>query len=116
MRGAHPTGVVTLPFTDVEGSTKLLHELGDGCAVALRKHRRVLRAAFTARDGIEVDTRATPSSSTAHITLADFFAGSPVVCFVSESRGPAASKPAELGCWALWAVRAQQVRAERILG
>jgi len=25
-----PTGVVTLLFTDVEGSTRLLHELGDG--------------------------------------------------------------------------------------
>ena len=24
-----PTGVVTLLFTDVEGSTRLLHELGD---------------------------------------------------------------------------------------
>ena len=30
-----PTGVVTLLFTDVEGSTKLLHELGDAYADAL---------------------------------------------------------------------------------
>jgi hypothetical protein len=30
-----PTGVVTLLFTDVEGSTRLLHELGDGYGEAL---------------------------------------------------------------------------------
>jgi class 3 adenylate cyclase len=29
-----PTGTVTLLFTDIEGSTKLLHELGDGYADA----------------------------------------------------------------------------------
>jgi class 3 adenylate cyclase len=41
-----PTGVVTLPFTDVEGSTRLLHELGDGYGEALNEHRRRLRAMF----------------------------------------------------------------------
>jgi predicted ATPase/class 3 adenylate cyclase len=52
-----PTGVVTLLFTDVEGSTKLLHELGDGYADALHEHRRLLRAAFAAHGGVEVDTQ-----------------------------------------------------------
>src|SRR5438094_5256631 len=52
-----PTGVVTLLFTDVEGSTRLLHELGDGYGEALREHRRRLRAAFADHDGIEVDTQ-----------------------------------------------------------
>jgi len=52
-----PTGVVTLLFTDVEGSTKLLHELGDEYAKALHENRRVLRAAFAAHEGIEVDTQ-----------------------------------------------------------
>jgi len=52
-----PTGTVTFLFTDIEGSTKLLHELGDGYADALGEHRRSLRAAFAANDGVEVDTQ-----------------------------------------------------------
>src|SRR6476646_569274 len=52
-----PTGVVTFLFTDVEGSTKLLHELGDTYADALHEHRRLLRKAFTAHNGAEVDTQ-----------------------------------------------------------
>ncbi len=54
---ALPTGVVTFLFTDIEGSTRLLHELGDGYAPALHEHRRVLREAFAAHDGVEVDTQ-----------------------------------------------------------
>ncbi|MEJ7792198.1 MAG: adenylate/guanylate cyclase domain-containing protein [Gaiellaceae bacterium] len=52
-----PTGVVTLLFTDVEGSTRLLHELGDGYGEALHEHRRRLRAVFADHEGIEVDTQ-----------------------------------------------------------
>jgi predicted ATPase len=52
-----PTGVVTLLFTDVEGSTRLLHELGDGYGEALHEHRRRLRAAFADHEGVEVDTQ-----------------------------------------------------------
>ena len=52
-----PTGVVTLLFTDVEGSTRLLHELGDDYGEALHEHRRRLRAAFADHDGVEVDTQ-----------------------------------------------------------
>jgi predicted ATPase/class 3 adenylate cyclase len=52
-----PTGVVTLLFTDVEGSTKLLHDLGDAYAGALHEHRRLLRETFAAHDGDEVDTQ-----------------------------------------------------------
>jgi predicted ATPase len=52
-----PTGVVTFLFTDVEGSTKLLHELGDEYAAALHEHRRILRGAFDAHNGVEVDTQ-----------------------------------------------------------
>jgi len=58
MRGDLPSGTVTFLFTDVEGSTRLLHELGAaGYAGALAEHRRVLRAAFTAQGGVEVDTQ-----------------------------------------------------------
>jgi predicted ATPase len=52
-----PAGTVTFLFTDIEGSTKLLHELGDGYAEALSEHRRALRAAFEANSGVEVDTQ-----------------------------------------------------------
>ena len=53
-----PAGTVTFLFTDVEGSTRLLHELGAGeYAQALAEHRRVLRAAFAAHGGVEVDTQ-----------------------------------------------------------
>jgi predicted ATPase/class 3 adenylate cyclase len=51
-----PTGTVTFLFTDVEGSTKLLHELGaESYAEALAEHRQILRAAFAAHGGVEVD-------------------------------------------------------------
>jgi predicted ATPase/class 3 adenylate cyclase len=53
-----PTGTVTFLFTDVEGSTKLLHELGAvRYAEALAEHRRVARAAFAAHGGVEADTQ-----------------------------------------------------------
>jgi len=52
-----PSGTVTFLFTDIEGSTKLLDELGDSYAEALDEHRRVLREAFTRHGGVEVDTQ-----------------------------------------------------------
>jgi predicted ATPase/class 3 adenylate cyclase len=53
-----PSGTVTFLFTDVEGSTRLLHELGTaGYASALAEHRRTLRNSFDAHGGIEVDTQ-----------------------------------------------------------
>jgi predicted ATPase len=53
-----PAGTVTFLFTDIEGSTKLLHELGaEHYAESLEAHRRVLREAFAAHGGVEVDTQ-----------------------------------------------------------
>jgi predicted ATPase/class 3 adenylate cyclase len=52
-----PAGTVTLLFTDVEGSTRLLHELGDRYADVLAEHRRLLRRAFVRHGGVEVDTQ-----------------------------------------------------------
>jgi predicted ATPase len=53
-----PTGTVTFLFTDIEGSTKLLDELGaEGYAEALAEHRRVMREAFSTAGGVEVDTQ-----------------------------------------------------------
>ena len=51
-----PTGTVTLLFTDIEGSTRLLHELGNGYAAVLAEHRRIQRD-FGRHGGIEVDTQ-----------------------------------------------------------
>src|SRR4029453_9033880 len=58
MRTDLPTGTVTFLFTDVEGSTKLLHELGaEGYAAALAEHRRVVREVCAVPGGVEVDTQ-----------------------------------------------------------
>jgi class 3 adenylate cyclase len=54
---AFPSGTVTFLFTDIEGSTKLLQQLGDEYAGVLSDHRRILREAFGANGGTEVDTR-----------------------------------------------------------
>src|SRR3954468_20551209 len=54
---ALPQGTVTFLFTAVEGSTRLLHELGDAYPDVLEQHRRVLREAFARHSGIEVDTQ-----------------------------------------------------------
>ena len=49
---------MTFLFTDIEGSTQLLRELGpERYAEALADHRRVLRDAFVAEGGVEVDTQ-----------------------------------------------------------
>jgi adenylate/guanylate cyclase family protein len=53
-----PSGTVTFLFTDIEGSTKLLHDLGPKrYARTLEKHRLILRRAFSAHGGVEVDTQ-----------------------------------------------------------
>jgi predicted ATPase/class 3 adenylate cyclase len=58
MRLDLPTGTVTFLFTDVEGSTRLLHSLGtEAYAEALAEHRRAIREACSAEGGVEVDTQ-----------------------------------------------------------
>ena len=53
-----PSGTVTFLFTDVEGSTRLLHELGaEGYAAALAEHRLEIREACASEGGVEVDTQ-----------------------------------------------------------
>ena len=53
-----PRGIVTFLFTDIVGSTKLLHDIGpDRFAGLLADHRRALREAFAAFGGVEVDTQ-----------------------------------------------------------
>ena len=53
-----PSGTVTFLFTDIEGSTKLLRELGaERYAKALAEHRSLLREVLDAHGGVEVDTQ-----------------------------------------------------------
>src|SRR2546422_172473 len=53
-----PAGSVIVLSTDIEGSTRLIEELGEpGYIGALAEHRHLLRAAFAAHGGIEVDTQ-----------------------------------------------------------
>jgi predicted ATPase/class 3 adenylate cyclase len=49
-----PHGTVTLLFTDIEGSTRLLQELGDEYTDVLADHRRTLREEFARHGGVEV--------------------------------------------------------------
>lgn len=55
--GLAPTGLVTFLFSDIEGSTRLLQEAGDGYAELLEGHRSLIRAAIAAHGGREVDTQ-----------------------------------------------------------
>jgi len=83
-----PSGTVTFLFTDVEGSTKLLQELGaEAYAAALGEHRRILRAAFDAHGGVEVDTQGdaffvafptAPGALTAAGNMTEALAGGPI--------------------------------------
>ena len=51
-----PSGQVTLVFSDIEGSTRLLEELGtDAYREALAEHRRIVREAYARYSGYEVD-------------------------------------------------------------
>jgi predicted ATPase/class 3 adenylate cyclase len=51
-----PRGTVTFLFTDIEGSTRLLQELGAEYANVLADHRRTLREEFARHGGVEVGT------------------------------------------------------------
>ena len=51
-----PTGTVTFLFTDVEGSTKLLHQLGERYRDVQKRHNSIIRAAIAAGEGREVST------------------------------------------------------------
>src|SRR5690349_183241 len=52
-----PTGTVTLLFTDIDGSTLLLQQLGERYNSVLSECRDLLRATFSEHHGHEVDTQ-----------------------------------------------------------
>ena len=88
MRSDLPTGTVTFLFTDVEGSTSLLRELGaEAYADALAEHRRVVREACAAEGGVEVDTQgdaffvafpSAPGAAAAALAITDALAPGPI--------------------------------------
>jgi len=51
-----PTGTVTFLFTDIEGSTRLLHQLADRYPDVLETHNRLIREAIAANAGVEIST------------------------------------------------------------
>src|SRR6202011_4810831 len=51
-----PTGTVTFLFTDIQGSTRLIQELGDGYPAVHTKHNELLRAAIANQHGPELRT------------------------------------------------------------
>jgi predicted ATPase/class 3 adenylate cyclase len=84
MAVALPTGTVTFLFTDIESSTRLQQRLGPSYAQALGEHQALLRDAFAAHGGAEVDTQgdaffvafasapeAVAAAAQAQLTLAD---------------------------------------------
>ena len=52
-----PSGAVTFLFTDIEGSTRLVKLLRERYGEVLQEHQRLLRSAFAAHRGHEVDTQ-----------------------------------------------------------
>jgi class 3 adenylate cyclase len=52
-----PAGTVTFVFSDIEGSTKLLKQLGDRYAELLAAHRGIVRTVFGEHGGVEIDTQ-----------------------------------------------------------
>jgi len=52
-----PSGAVTFLFTDIEGSTRLVKQLRERYGAVLADHQRLLREAFAAHRGYEVDTQ-----------------------------------------------------------
>ncbi|MGZ8786202.1 MAG: ATP-binding protein, partial [Acidimicrobiia bacterium] len=51
-----PTGTVTYLFTDIEGSTALLRQLGDDYSTLIEAHHAIIRSAISRGGGAEVDT------------------------------------------------------------
>src|SRR6266540_3901044 len=74
-----PRGTVTFLFTDVEGSTRLLGELGpEGYADALGEHRRVLGEAFRRHGGVEVEAQGALASGSIRVRMG-LHTGAPLV-------------------------------------
>jgi predicted ATPase len=88
MRSDLPSGTVTFLFTDVEGSTRLLDEVGaQRYADVLAEHCRVIRETCSRQGGVEVDTQGdafffafptAPGALAAASAFSEAFASGPV--------------------------------------
>src|SRR2546430_14686073 len=56
MRADLPTGTVTFLFSDIEGSTRLVHALGAAYTPLLERHQDLQRQAFGVGGGVEITT------------------------------------------------------------
>jgi predicted ATPase/class 3 adenylate cyclase len=108
MRADLPTGTVTFLFTDVEGSTRLLQELGaDAYAAVLGEHRRLVREACAAHSGVEVDTQGdafffafptAPGAVDAALAVTSALAGGPIQVRIGVHTGsPLATEEGYVG-------------------
>jgi class 3 adenylate cyclase len=52
-----PSGTVTFAFSDIEGSTGHLKRLGERYGDLIAEHRRLMRGAYGACDGVEIDAQ-----------------------------------------------------------
>jgi predicted ATPase/class 3 adenylate cyclase len=81
-----PSGTVTFLFTDIEGSTQLLQELGERYPNVLAEHRHAIRRAFVRHGGVEVDTQG-------DAFLVAFEAASSAVAAAAEAQSALAEGP-----------------------
>jgi hypothetical protein len=74
-----PAGTVTFLFTDIEGSTRLMHELGDANAPAYDALRSAaqLRARAVAAGDLDADELAEEGAAGASLSPADALALAP---------------------------------------
>lgn len=87
MRRDLPVGTVTFLFTDIEGSTRMLEELGaEAYGEVLARHHEVCRSVWSAHGGVEVDTAGDA-----------FFIAFPIACGALAAAAEAQGALAELG-------------------
>ena len=86
--GSLPTGFVTFLLTDIEGSTALLRQLGDGYGGLLNDVRAVTRQAVLRAGGREVDARADEFFAVFERTVAAIEAATTVQRTLSGRRWP----------------------------
>src|SRR5205085_12091914 len=83
-----PIGTVTFLFTDIEGSTHLLQQLGYQYVTILTESRRLMRTAFQQFHGHEVDTQGTRFSWPFPVPVMLFQPPSWLSAFSSLTTGP----------------------------
>jgi class 3 adenylate cyclase len=86
-----PTGTVTFLFTDIEGSTRLVAELGEAWPPLLEEHNRVLREAIRGADGIDLRTEGDSFFAVFRTASASVVAAAAAQQALAEYRWPTAA-------------------------